>query len=455
MQIDKFWKSVIETLRDGLIIVDPGGTIIAMNPAAERMTGYQSADLIGRSCRILNCTGCEIYGRGSGTDWCSLFNVGDVRDKKCLISKKNHQNVNVVKSATVLRDDSGGIIGAVETLTDITEEIRREDELISLRKTCRLDQGFHGMLGNSAPMQDMFALIERVAQSNTPVMINGQSGTGKELVARAIHESSPRQRSAYIQVNCSALNENLLESELFGHVKGAFTGASQSRLGRFEAAKGGTIFLDEIGDLSFAIQTKLLRVLEENEIERVGDHQPVPVDVRVITATNKDLEALVTGGQFREDLFFRINVFPIHCPSLMEHTEDIPLIVNEFIERGNSDFGKDIRGMTPAAMQILMRYNWPGNVRELRNAIEYAFVLSHDKLIDREHLPPRIIDHQTDPNPIQAASPGQNALYTQTLEALREVGGNQTKAAKLLGVSRVTIWKRIKKYQIDLNDIQK
>ena len=448
MHTDDYWKSVINIIRDGLIIVDSGGTILALNASAERITGYTSDDLLGRSCRILNCTGCEIYGKGRDKEWCSLFNAGDVRDKKCLISKKNHQNISILKSATVLRDEAGSVIGAVETLTDISEEIRKENEILSLRKTCQLDKGFHGILGKSECMQQLFEFIENVARSKTPAMIQGQSGTGKGLVARAIHESSPRQHMPYIQVNCSALNENLLESELFGHVKGAFTGADQLRVGRFEAANEGTIFLDEIGDLSFSTQTKLLRVLEENEIERVGDHRPVPVDVRIITATNKNLDSLVSDGGFREDLFFRINVFPIYCPSIKERTEDIPLIVREFIERGNRNFNKNIKGITPAAMEKLITYDWPGNVREIRNAIEYAFVLCQSGLIDIEHLPPKITKGVIEPIPRIDTGHEKDRFWEDTLKALHKTNGNQSEAAKILGVSRVTVWKRIKKYGI-------
>ena len=450
MRIDNYWKRVIDTLRDGLMIVDAGGTVIAMNAAAERITGYSTDELLGRSCRILNCTGCEIYGKGRSNAWCSLFAVGDVRDKRCSISQKDHHTINIIKSATVLRDENGSVIGAVETLTDMSEDIRKENEILSLRRSCRLDQGFHGILGKSAPMRRLFELIENVAQSRTPVMIQGPSGTGKELVARSVHESSPRAGRPYIQVNCSALNDNLLESELFGHVKGAFTGADKPRIGRFEAADGGTLFLDEIGDLSFSTQTKLLRVLEENQIERVGDHRPIPVDVRIITATNKNLESLVADGHFREDLFFRINVFPIRCPALAERTEDIPLIVQAFIDRSNTDFNKAVRGMTPAAMERLMTYPWPGNVREIRNAIEYAFVLCRDDLIDRDHLPPKISGDRSPRPPAPGVAPDKDRVFEKTHRALTRAGGNQSKAAEMLGVSRVTVWKRIKKYGIDV-----
>lgn len=451
--IEKYWKSVINTIRDGLLVIDSGGIVIAANSAAEEITGYTYDEIIGRSCRILNCTGCEIFGKGRGKEWCSLFRQGNVRDKKCLITKKDRHTVDIVKSATVLTDEDGVVIGAVETLTDISDTIRKENEILSLRKACRLDQGYHGILGTSDLMQRLFEMIGNVAKTQTPVMIQGQSGTGKELVARAIHESSFRNTQPYIQVNCSALNENLLESELFGHVKGSFTGADRDRVGRFEAAHGGTIFLDEIGDISFAIQTKLLRVLEENQIERVGDHQPVPVDVRLITATNKDLESLVDSGQFREDLFFRINVFPIDCPPVAERREDIPLIVREFITRGAGESGKDIQGVMPDAMERLMAYTWPGNVREIRNAIEYAFVLCPGGLIQTKHLPPKIADGGSLSNEKLSRSTPENTVREDTILALRESNGNQSEAAKILGVSRVTVWSRIKKYNIDLRSL--
>jgi DNA-binding NtrC family response regulator len=301
-------------------------------------------------------------------------------------------------------------------------------------------------------MQYLFALIENVSQTDAPVLIHGQSGTGKELVARAIHEESPRNKKPFIKVNCAALNENLLESELFGHEKGAYTGADRTRIGRFEAAHEGTIFLDEIGDIPLSTQVKLLRVLEEKEIERVGDHKPIPVDVRIISASNKDLDAMIGEGLFREDLFFRVNVFPLNCPSLAERIEDIPLIVQNFIDQNRTKGGKEILGLTPDAMEALLAYSWPGNVRELRNAIEYAFVLCSGDWIGKEHLPPKMAT-------VGKRSTAGHAMGVKSreeeraslIQTLRRVGGNQSEAARILGVSRVTIWKRLKKYGIDLN----
>jgi transcriptional regulator with PAS, ATPase and Fis domain len=304
-------------------------------------------------------------------------------------------------------------------------------------------------------MQKLFERIDNVSQTEVPVLIYGQSGTGKELVARAIHQASQRQQGPFVKVNCAALNENLLESELFGHVKGAYTGAERARIGRFEAAHEGSIFLDEIGDIPLSTQVKLLRVLEEREIERVGDHQPVPVDVRIITATNKNLEDLIVQSLFREDLLFRINVFPLYCPSLTERKEDIPIIVQNFIQRHEAKGDKKIIGVTPQVMEILMDYSWPGNVRELRNIIEYAFVLCPGGGIEKEHLPPKIMQSKKSVSKTNITGPDHSAKQEELLNALKQSGGNQSEAARILGVSRVTIWQRMKKYGVDLTTIVK
>ena len=453
MDIAKHWKTIVDTLQDGLLVIGPDGTIIAVNPAAERLTGYRTDELVGQSCRILNCTGCKIIDEGPGPQWCSLFSEGQVKHKECLITKKNRRSIHIVKTATVLRDKNGSLIGAVETLTDITEKIRQQQEILSLRKTFHLDDGYQGILGNAPVMQKLFELIDNVAQTEAPVIIHGQSGTGKELVARAIHKTSPRQHRPFVKVNCAALNENLLESELFGHVKGAYTGAERTRIGRFEAAHEGSIFLDEIGDIPLSTQVKLLRVLEEREIERVGDHQPISVDVRIITATNKDLESLIAQGLFREDLFFRINVFPLYCPPLSERIEDLPTIVRHFIQQNAAKGEKKIVGITPQAMEILTAYSWPGNVRELRNIIEYAFVLCPGGKIGREHLPPKVMQTKHSYKRVHGSNSVDSINREKLLKALKQSEGNQSEAARILGVSRVTIWNRMKKYNLDLKTI--
>jgi two-component system, NtrC family, response regulator HydG len=450
MNLSKYWKTIIDNLLDGLIVVDAGGRVVAMNPAAERLTGYGVDEMIGQSCRILNCTGCRIKGEGTGDKWCGLFASGEVKVKQCVITHKENRAVHVIKNASILRDENGKVIGAVETLTDLSDLIRREREINSLRKSLHLDDGYHGMVGKSAIMQNLYELIENVAQTDSPVIIVGESGTGKELVARAIHETSCRGKNPFIKVNCAALNENLLESELFGHTRGAYTGADRTRVGRFEAAHSGTIFLDEIGDIPMSTQVKLLRTLEEREIERVGDHHPIKVDVRVVSATNKNLEQLIQQGRFREDLYFRINVFPITCPPLRNRPEDIPNIAQHFIRLNNEKSGKKILGMTPEAMEKVVSYSWPGNIRELRNAIEYAFVLCPSGGIDLQHLPPKVVGTEklSSKAGIQAPAVGEDKRQS-LIKALKESCGNRGKAAEILGVSRVTIWKRMKKYNIN------
>jgi transcriptional regulator with GAF, ATPase, and Fis domain len=276
------------------------------------------------------------------------------------------------------------------------------------------------------------------------------------MVAKALHETGSRSSKPFIKVNCAALSENILESELFGHVKGAYTGAENDRIGRFEAAHKGTIFLDEIGDLSLSVQVKLLRVLEEKMIQRVGSNKSIPIDVRIITATNKDLEKLIEENLFREDLFFRINVFPLTCPPLQQCKDDITLLIQHFISLDAKKTGKNILGFTPEAMRLMVAYQWPGNIRELRNTVEYAFVLARGKSIGPEHLPDKITRCKLmDTNPGQYAELNNMVKLGFTekeklIDALQQSDGNQTKAAKIIGVSRVTVWKRIKKYGIQI-----
>jgi transcriptional regulator with GAF, ATPase, and Fis domain len=301
--------------------------------------------------------------------------------------------------------------------------------------------------------------IEKAAESNAPVIILGERGTGKELVANAIHMCSSRKQQPFIKLNCAALNESLLESELFGHVKGAFTGAHARRMGRFEAAHGGSFFLDEIGDAPLSIQTKLLRVLENGQFEAVGEVNPTSVDVRIITATNQDLKDMIARRLFREDLFFRINVIPIHLPPLRHRKDEIPLLVNTFIHRLNSESEKIITGLTPHAMERFMAYDWPGNVRELKNALEYAYVITEGDSIHADHLPRQIQTDITLPRQValkgnhESISTGKNNEKEALVAALKNTGGNQSQAARLLGINRVTVWNRMKKYGIDLKKI--
>ncbi len=454
MDFVNYWKTVADTMQDGLLVVDNRGTILQVNPAVLEMTGYEEDELVGQNCRVLNCTGCNIFNKGSGQQWCSLFIEGRVLAKQCFITGKNGEPISVTKRASVLKDDQGHEIGAVETLYDTSELVRKDQEINALRRTIHGRDGFHGMLGNSEPMQRLFSLLENVAPSAAPVLIWGESGSGKELAAKAIHELGPRSDNPFIKVNCAALNENLLESELFGHVKGAFTGAERTRIGRFEAASGGDLLLDEVGDIPLATQVKLLRVIEQKEIERVGDHRPIAVDVRIMAATHRDLEELIREGRFREDLFYRINVVPVVMPSLRERPQDIPLLVHSFVASVADKSGKPIHGMSSEAMDLLLAYHWPGNVRELLNAIEYAVVLCPGGDIGRAHLPPRLSAPGKYWLPVLGASAQKPRVVEQRqrqelLEVLKDCSGNQSEAARRLGVSRVTIWNRCKRLDID------
>jgi len=452
---NQFWKTVIDTMTDGLMVVDLQGTIISVNRAMEEITGYRRAELVGQPCSIIKCDTCFgslIPGPGKH---CDLFKKGKVRRCHCVLHRKDGSPLKVLKNATILKYRDGRVVGGVETLTDMSEVAAKEQVILKLRRELSKEDGFHGLLGKSPVMLQLYTLIASAAQSQAPVIIYGESGTGKELVAAAIHRLGPRRKGPFIKVNSAALNESLLESELFGHVKGAFTGADRTRVGRFEAAHGGDIFLDEIGDLPLATQAKLLRVLQEKVIEKVGDHQPISVDVRIITATNQDLGRLMAAGRFREDLYYRIGVIPIHLPPLRERREDIPLLVEAFIEHTRLKTKKNLTGISKEALELLIRYDWPGNVRELINVIDYAFVLCSEGNIGPEHLPAQLEPraHRL-PLVSRARLKAPAAQEKQRLvEAITAAGGKKAEAARLLGISRVTLWKRLKDHNLQVDKI--
>ncbi len=447
--LDRYWKTVVNTIRDGIMIVDTGGSIVSVNEAFERITGYPRDMVIGQKCSLLRCSIYEAAREQSGSHWCTLFSSGFLDVRRCTVKHRDGTEIPVLKNASLLKDSRGHAIGAVETITDLTDIIEKDRQIAAFRQELGSQDTFYGIIGASAAMCQLFDLIENAAQSDAPVIILGESGTGKELVAKAIHSIGERRSKPYVKANCGALTESLLESELFGHVKGAYTGAYRDRAGRFEKAHGGDIFLDEIGDLSSSTQLKLLRVLEEKVIERVGDCEPISVDVRVISATNKDLAALVAKGMFRQDLYFRINIIPIQLPPLRERVEDISALAESFFRKMCLKSGKNIHGISNSTLEVLMRYSWPGNVRELKGAFEYAFVTCQEGMIQPHHLPPVILKDKRTSRLIQASRLSKEEIKKgQLLDALAKTRGNQSAAADLLGVSRVTVWNRMKRYGI-------
>jgi two-component system, NtrC family, response regulator HydG len=441
--LDRYWETVIDIIHDGVMMVDPSGTIVSVNRAFTEMTGYKPDELIGRNCSVLRCSSCERIYDSTRQHWCLLFRNSKVSMRQCHLTRKDGSLVHAMKNASVLRDEHGVTVGAVETLADITDLLEKQSQIEAFRHDLQAEDTFYGMIGSSTVMRRTFDLLANVATSDAPALIYGESGTGKELAARAIHLHSSRSNHPYIQINCAALNESVLESELFGHVKGAFTGAYQNRQGRFEAAQGGDIFLDEIGELPHSIQVKLLRVLEEKVIERVGDNRPIPVDVRIITATNRNLKDLVEKGVFRSDLYYRINVLPIELPPLRKRSEDIPLLAENFFRHLQLKSNKPISGISPEAMRTLVQYAWPGNIRELKSAFAYAFVTCVEGHIEPSHLPPDLT-LLTVLSP--ATAPTEDQQKQALIDALAQAKGNKSLAAKLLGVSRVTVWNRIHRY---------
>jgi PAS domain S-box-containing protein len=444
-----YLRSVIDTMMDGLMVVDTAGTIVSVNRAMEVLTGYCKEELIGRDCSILDCDICFRSSRGKSLKHCVLFKRGKVFKERCTLKRKNGTTLVVLKNATLFKDNKGQIIGGVETLTDLSEIIEKDRRIAHLHNIFTKKDGLAGIKGKSLPMQKVFELVRNAAKLDFPVIIYGESGTGKEKVASAIHKLGNRRKGPFIKVNCGALSESLIESELFGHLKGAFTGADRLRKGRFEAADGGDIFLDEIGDIPLPTQVRLLRVLQEKEIERVGDQKPIKIDVRVISATHRNLQWLIEKEKFRDDLFYRLNVIPIHIPPLRERKEDLPLLVETFINDLRVKTNKPIKGISREAMDALWAYSWPGNIRELMNAMEYAFVICPGEIIESSHLPDVVISSEGK-DVFRTPSDEDVSVRREVISALEQAHGKKSEAAKILGISRQALWKRIRKYGIEV-----
>ena len=438
----KYLMNVFENIKEGIMMMDPGGNIIYFNKAAEEITEYNNEEILGKPCTVLDTDTCTILTESGRQRCCKLFEEGFVTDKKCRIRTKSGRTVYLLKNDVVLKNDNEEIIGAVETMTDITSLYMKELEIEELKQELRQHYWFMGLLGNSSQMHMLFDKVRNAATSDAPVLICGESGTGKELVANAIHQLSNRKQGPFVKMNCASLSEYLLESELFGHKKGSFTGAINDRKGRFEAADKGSIFLDEIGDMPQAMQVKLLRVLEEKVFERVGEHTPIKVDIRLISATHQDLHDLVSRDRFRHDLMYRVNSIIIHVPPLRERTDDIPLLVTHYLKKISITNDKVIKSVCSPALEILENYQWPGNVRQLISALEHAAITCRSDTIEVSDLPDYVFEDSG------LAANELKAEKEIIQDALIKFKGNRTLAAKHIGISRVTLWKRIKDYNI-------
>jgi PAS domain S-box-containing protein len=428
-------EAIFRSVKDGIITVDKDLFVLEINQAAGSICGLTRESLGKRLSLPQNsCKGKCIE---SLTETIDTKKSVEITHLECQLANRPEQIVTLTTSPLLNRH--GEFSGAIMVVKDETRLMDLERELGDRQK-------YHKIIGKSKKMQEVYSLIELLSDVETTVLITGQSGTGKELVAEALHYKGSRSPKPLVKVNCSALSENLLESELFGHVKGSFTGAIKDKIGRFELAGGGTIFLDEIADISPKIQIELLRILQEKEFEKVGDSTTIKVDVRVIAATNQDLSQKVKSGDFREDLYYRLNVMKIYLPQLKERREDIPLLVEHFIKKFNNKFNKEIKAISADVERLFMGYYWPGNIRELEHTLEHAFILCRQDTITVDHLPFELrtlvsteisLDNNEDINDPQVI-----------LQALEKVAWNKSRAAQLLGISRRSIYRKIKELKI-------
>ncbi|MHB8707401.1 MAG: sigma-54 dependent transcriptional regulator [Desulfuromonadales bacterium] len=430
-------EGIFRSVGEAIITVDREGVVVAFNDAAATLCDL-SATQIGQPADTVPV--CAVPAL-------QTLLHSTLRDRRrgsitrLEVSFRSNQSCAVNATSTPLVLPSGEFAGAVLVLRD-------ETRLNELERTLKGRRQLHSMVGKSSKMQDVYALIEDLADVPSTVLVNGESGTGKELVAEALHYMGTRHNGPLVKVNCAALTDTLLESELFGHVRGAFTGAVQARVGRFQKADGGTIFLDEIGDISPGMQTRLLRVLQEKQIERVGDSTPIDVDVRVVAATNQNLLAKVRRGEFREDLYYRLKVVTVELPPLRERRDDIPLLVEHFRQQLNRELNRSVERISDEVLDLFMEYNWPGNIRELKHALEHALIRCRQAEVLLEHLPAELRRGRE----TMLASSGENE-EAAIREALRRVGGNRVKAARLLGIDRKTLYRKLEKYHIVIGEV--
>jgi PAS domain S-box-containing protein len=435
-------EAILESISDGVFTVDRDWKITSFNRAAEAVTGVPRGEAIGRPC-------AEVFRSGMCEADCALRKTlasgSSIVNKSAFIVNAAGRRIPISVSTAVLRDAGGRIIGGAETFRDLSlvEELRKE-------LSGRFEIG--DLVSRSPSMRRLFEILPQLAASESTVLIQGETGTGKELAARAIHSLSPRNKGPFVAINCGALPDTLLESELFGYKAGAFTGANRDKPGLFARASGGTLLLDEIGEITPALQVRLLKVLQDRLYEPLGGTQTVKANVRVITATHRDLAALVKKGTFRQDLFYRINVIRVEIPALRRRKEDIPLLVEHFIERFNRLQGRTVAGVAPEVMALLLAHDYPGNVRELENLIEHAFVLCGEGRIESRHLPSEFLGVAA---PAPSAAPDyrgsvQEAETQSIREALRRNRFNRLAAARDLGMHKSTLFRKIKALGIEL-----
>ncbi len=441
---------LLDCIGDGVVTIGLDMKIRYMNRAMRELLGYEEGELVGQplSCHLL------VQGTICSTQDCILEravrNREKVRNFETVIQNKDGRKVPVSLNTDLLRDEHGNLVGIVETYRDLSQI----NELKAKLERQRGNETRGPLVARSKALQSILDLLPQVANSKATVLIEGESGTGKELIAREIHRLSPRRDQPFVAVNCAALAEGVLESELFGHVKGAFTGAIADRQGRFEIANKGTIFLDEIAEISPMAQAKLLRVLQEEEFERVGGNRTVKVDVRVIAATNKHLATVVEDGRFREDLYYRLQVFPIRIPPLRDRREDLLPLIEHSIARLNRTMGKNVRDLDGPVLKLLEAHRYPGNVRELENILEHACIRCPDNTIRAEHLPDYFVanaPHKDSALHYQAVGKQATlaALEQEAIvQALEQTGWNYRLACKSLGVSRSTLLRRLKAYNV-------
>lgn len=443
---DRFFKVILSSIADGVFTVDESRRITSFNRAAERITGVPASEALGKRCyEVFHADICE---DGCMLE-CTLMSGREIIDKPVNITDASGARIPISVSTAVLRDDDGKVLGAVETFRDLST-------IEKLRKELMKNYSFEDIISKSPLLHKLFAILPDVAESDSTVLIQGPSGSGKELFARAIHNLSERRDRPYVIINCGTLPPQLFESELFGYIRGAFTDARRDKAGKLSGADGGTVFFDEIGDLPLSTQVKLLRLLQQHEYEPLGSTNTVKADIRVVAATNRNLQELVAAGKFRDDLYFRLAVVRFDLPPLRDRREDIPYLVDHFIAKINARRGKKILSVSPGVMNILMNHDFPGNVRELENIIEYAFVVCHGSIIQNEHLPAELLaDAGSKSSARGTADPVTRAVTEKDRieAALRDSRGNQSQAARALGIDRSTLWRKLKRFGIDPHHI--